>query len=113
MSCIAFCNDGCTIAAGTTAGRVVTYNLKDVKGSKRQLQIPRTSDSGVALSVSTLLFKRPVKAEKTDRQSVTSKASEQKSESSMYKQQQQQQRQIETVTTNRDESSRLSKQPPR
>ena len=72
LSCIAFCNDGCTIAVGSTAGRIITYNLKDVKGSKRQLQIPRMSDTGVSLAISALLFKRPIKAEKTDRGSIAS-----------------------------------------
>ena len=33
-SSIAFCTDGCTIAVGTNAGRIVIYNLKDVKKSK-------------------------------------------------------------------------------
>lgn len=34
MQAIAFCTDGCTIAVGTNAGRIVVYNLKDVKKSK-------------------------------------------------------------------------------
>lgn len=51
LQCIAFCNDGCTIAVGSSAGRIITYNLKDVKGSKKMLQIPRMSDAGVALAV--------------------------------------------------------------
>jgi WD40 repeat protein len=38
MTTIAFCTDGCTIAVGTNAGRVVVYNLKDVKKSKNQIQ---------------------------------------------------------------------------
>ena len=31
---IAFCVDGCTIAVGSSLGRIVVYNLKDVKRSK-------------------------------------------------------------------------------
>ena len=38
MTTIQFCVDGCTIAVGTNAGRIVVYNLKDVKKSKYQLQ---------------------------------------------------------------------------
>jgi hypothetical protein len=38
MTNIQFCIDGCTIAVGTNAGRIVVYNLKDVKKSKLQLQ---------------------------------------------------------------------------
>lgn len=34
---IQFCADGCTIAVGTNVGRIVVYNLKDVKKSKLQL----------------------------------------------------------------------------
>ena len=82
LSCIAFCNDGCTIAVGSSAGRIITYNLKDVKGSKRQLQVPRMSDSGVALSITTLLFKRPIKAEKSERGSISA-ASAQKTPEEM------------------------------
>ena len=37
MTTIQFCLDGCTIAVGTNAGRIVAYNLKDVKKSKQQL----------------------------------------------------------------------------
>jgi hypothetical protein len=38
MTTIQFGPDGCTIAVGTNAGRIVVYNLKDVKKSKQQLQ---------------------------------------------------------------------------
>ena len=34
------------------------------------------SDTGASLAISALLFKRPVKAEKTDRGSIASKASD-------------------------------------
>ena len=37
MGCISFCVDGCTIAVGTNAGRIVVYNLKDVKKSKQMI----------------------------------------------------------------------------
>lgn len=37
MTQIQFCIDGCTIAVGTNAGRIVVYNLKDVKKSKSQI----------------------------------------------------------------------------
>ena len=61
LNTIAFCNDGCTIAVGSTAGRIVTYNLKDVKGSKTQLQMPIEGEKGCLIAVQSLLFKRPVK----------------------------------------------------
>jgi hypothetical protein len=37
LSAIGFASDGCTIGVGTNIGRVIGYNLKDVKGSKSQI----------------------------------------------------------------------------
>ena len=37
LTAISFCTDGCTIAVGSNAGRIVVYNLKDVKKSKNQI----------------------------------------------------------------------------
>ena len=55
MTSIAFCLDGCTISVGTSLGRVVAYNLKDVKKSKVQLQYP------TGRAITALAFQRPVK----------------------------------------------------
>lgn len=56
MTHIQFCADGCTIAVGTNAGRIVVYNLKDVKKSKLQLQFQ------TGRAVSSLAFPRPIKS---------------------------------------------------
>lgn len=67
LTAIAFCADGCTIAVGTSGGRIVSYNLKDVKRSKNQLQ-PQCGRP-----ISSLAFQRPIKsANKSDVSQVNS-----------------------------------------
>jgi hypothetical protein len=56
MTNIQFCIDGCTIAVGSNAGRIVVYNLKDVKKSKYQLQFV------TGKPISALLFERAIKS---------------------------------------------------
>ena len=58
---------------GTTAGRIITYNLKDVKQSKWQVQGPQMTTTGITLNVSALLFKRPIKSAASTTSQATSK----------------------------------------
>lgn len=70
LTTIGFCADGCTIAVGTSTGRIVAYNLKDVKRSKCQLQPP------TGRPVSSLAFQRPVKAANKSDAALASSVSE-------------------------------------
>lgn len=55
MTTIQFNTDGRTIAVGTNAGRIVVYDLKDVKKSKYQLQFV------TGRPISSLAFERLMK----------------------------------------------------
>lgn len=66
---IDFCLDGCTVALGTNQGRILTYNLKDARQSKMQLQAPNQ------IPITGILFQRPKRQSQGPNQSMTSAAS--------------------------------------